>query len=507
MQQVEQAKQEWEATVDALPQLICLLDRDHLVTRINRAVELWQLGPVSRTTGKTLHQVLHPDCADETCFMHHFCEQAWQQLEQGLPFDYTGHDPVLNRYLSLQCRPVFEQSARTYATVLIADLTEQKEMEEAVLHSQKLESLGVMAGGVAHDFNNLLTGILAEATLAAKKLAAEHAIQVHLKRLIESTERGAGLAIQLLAYAGKAPRQLARLDLNQLIVENIALLQTTVSQGITLHTELTPHLPLIEADPGQIQQVVMNFILNAAEAYEGRPGQVLVRTLAQTVAGGPFSSLEPGSYACLIVVDEGIGMSPEIQQRIFDPFFTTKPAGRGLGLAGVQRIVRSHRGKIELESYPNVGTQFKVLLPAFAAYNGAQPVSEKQIASSGPILPQTVLVIDDEYAIRVAVADMLELYGVTTLLAENGRDGVEQFQQQGENIDLVLLDMTMPVLSGKNAFFQLRAQRADIPIILFSGYGESEVTDLLGAMPRTFFLQKPFRFDQLLAHIYRAMIP
>jgi PAS domain S-box-containing protein len=507
IQQIERAKREWEATVDALPQLICLLDKNHQIARINRAVEQWQLGPVNAVPGKSLHQLLHPTCTDRSCFLNRFYRQAWQQLGQGLPFNDAGYDPVLNRYLSLQCRPVFQPSSRIYATILIEDLSEQKAIEEAMLRGQKLESLGVMAGGVAHDFNNLLTGILAEASLASQKLAADHLVQVHLHRLIKTTERGAGLATQLLAYAGKRPLQTGCLDLNQMIVENIGLLQTIVAREVSLEMELAPELPVIEADAGQLQQVVMNLILNAAEACEGRPGHVYVRTLAQSVDPGQLSNRKPGVYVCFSVEDNGSGMTADVQQRIFDPFFTTKVTGRGLGLAGVQRIVRSHRGEIELESYPNIGTQFKVWLPAQGAHVGVQPIAEKPPADLAPTLPKTVLVIDDEYAIRVALADMLELYGVTVLAAENGREGVEQFIQQAERIDLIMLDMTLPVLSGRDTFFLLRTQKENVPIILFSGYGESEVTDQLGAMRRTFFLQKPFRIDQLLEQLHTAMIP
>jgi signal transduction histidine kinase/ActR/RegA family two-component response regulator len=494
MAQIEQARQEWEATVDALPQVICLLGKNHLIIRINRAVEQWQPDPAQAIAGKGLHQVLHPTCTSRSCFLNDFHRQAWQQLEQGLPFDHEGFDPVLNRYLYLQCRPIFQGPARIHATILIEDLTTQKRMEEAMLHTQKLESLGVMAGGVAHNFNNLLTGIVTEASLVGQKLPAGHPAQVHLNRLVESTERGARLAAQLLAYAGNGARQVALLDLNQFIVENMALLQTSVSPGVVLKMELAANLPMIEADAGQIQQVVMNLILNAAEAYEGRPGHVVIQTLVEP---SPFAS---GSYVCFLVKDEGIGIPSENQPRIFDPFFTTKPAGRGLGLATVQRIVRSHRGQIELESYPNVGTQLKVLWPA---YDGPPPA----VGPNQPdaLLPRTVLVIDDEPAIRVALTDMLELLGVRVLTAENGRTGLEQFQKEEGTIDLVLLDLTMPVLSGSDTFFQLRAQKTDLPIIFFSGYSDVDITNELLTLPGTFFLRKPFHLEQLLARLQMAM--
>lgn len=498
MEKIEQAKEEWKATVDALPQLVCLLGKNHLVVRINQAVEQWSSGPAEAAVGKSLHQLLHPTCTSRSCFLQHFYRQAWEQLEQGLPFEDSGYDPILDRYLHLQCRPVFQPSSRIYATLLIEDLSEQKKMEEAMLRSQKLESLGVMAGAMAHDFNNLLTGVLTEASLAAKKLAADDPIQIHMSRLIQGIERGAGLTTQLLAYAGKWPRQVAIHNLNQLIRENIALLQATISKEISLQMELDANLPLVELDPEQIQQVIMNLILNAAEAYEGRPGHVLVYTTQQFYSHHGISGLAPGPYVCLIVEDKGIGMSPEVQQRVFDPFFTTKSAGRGLGLAGVQRIAHSHGGEIELESYPQHGSRFKVWLPA---YEGVQPAAETPELGSELTLPQTVLVIDDEQAIRVALTDMLELFGVKVLVAENGRAGLELFQQQGESIDLVLLDVTMPILSGIDTFLQLRPQKPDLPIIFLSGYSETEVT----SQPRTYFLHKPFHIDQLITQIHTAM--
>jgi nitrogen-specific signal transduction histidine kinase len=500
MAQIEQARQEWEATVDALPQLICLLGKNHLIIRINQAVQQWQPDPVHTIAGKSLHQVLHPNCTSRSCFLNDFYRQAWRQLEQGLPFDEEGFDPLLNRYLHLQCRPIFQGPARIHATILIEDLSTQKRMEEAMLHTQKLESLGVMAGGVAHNFNNLLTGIVTEASLIGQKLPADHPVQIHLNRLIESTERGARLAAQLLTYAGKGPRQVTLLDLNQLIVDNMALLQTSVSPGIVLKMELAADLPTIEADAGQIQQVLMNLILNAAEAYEGRPGQVVIRTLVEPVASGRFAPVESDVSACFLVKDEGMGIRPEMQSRIFDPFFTTKPAGRGLGLATVQRIVRSHHGQIELESYPNVGTQLKVLWPASS---GPPPAAD--LGQPGLPLPQTILVIDDELAIRVALTDMLALLGITVLTAENGLAGLERFQKEQGNIDVVLLDLMMPVLSGPDTFFQLRAQKVDLPIILFSGYSDVNVTNQLLTLPGTFFLSKPFHLEELLARLQTAM--
>lgn len=500
MEQIEQAKQEWETTVDALPQLICLIGKNHMIARINRAVEQWQLGSPQTAVGKGFHQLLHPDCTNRDCFIHRFYREAWQQLEQGLPFDYAGHDPVLNRYLSLQCRPVPQQSSRIYATILVDDLSERKEMEEAMLHSQKLESLGVMAGGVAHDFNNLLTGILAEASLVLDKLPADHPVQQNLVRLSQTAERAAGLTTQLLAYAGRGRFEVVPLDLNQLVNDNMVLLATTVSKEISLQTALHPGLPLIEADAGQIQQVIMNLIINAAESYEGQPGVVRVATSLEPVL--PAGQSQPAMMVCLLVEDKGSGMPAEVQQQIFDPFFTTKRTGRGLGLAAIQAIVQGYQGTIQITSQVGEGTTFRVCLPMLARTD-ALPKMSAPIPAEVDL--DLVLVIDDDRAIRAALTEMLELRGATVLPAENGRKGISLFQQHLNEIQLVLLDMTMPVISGEETFHRLRQLRADIPIILLSGYSEEEAVNRLGTSSVTTFLKKPFNFNQLTARIAESL--
>jgi C4-dicarboxylate-specific signal transduction histidine kinase len=237
-------------------------------------------------------------------------------------------------------------SAANYIAAFIA----RKQVEDAMLEAQKLESLGVLASGVAHDFNNLLTGILAESALALNKLDSLNPARQNLARVVQTTRRAADLTGQLLAYSGRGHLQMRLLDLNALVRENLTLLQTSVPRSVTLNTHLMPDLPSVKADMGQMQQVIMNLIINAAEAYEGQPGTVWLRTGTITVDAKYQTSrvlgqvLPPGRYVSLMVQDSGKGMTEDVLARIFDPFFTTKFTGRGLGLAAVLGVIRGHSG-------------------------------------------------------------------------------------------------------------------------------------------------------------------
>ncbi|HVT71918.1 MAG TPA: transporter substrate-binding domain-containing protein [Lacunisphaera sp.] len=248
---------------------------------------------------------------------------------------------------------------------------EAEKLRQKMQEAQKLESLGVLAGGIAHDFNNLLTVILGNSSLARLELAGSPVNQARLDSVVTSANRAAELCRQLLAYAGKGSYHLERVNLNELITETTRLLELSINKQAGLEFALAPTLPKIEADPSQIRQVIMNLVINASEAVAGRDGTIRVATvvIALPLAGGPAAlrELPAGDYVCVEVTDTGCGMTPEVTARIFDPFFSTKFTGRGLGLAAVQGIVRTHRGALTVESTPGAGSTFKVYLPVSQA--------------------------------------------------------------------------------------------------------------------------------------------
>jgi len=381
------------------------------------------------------------------------------------------------------------------------DVTERKRLEEQLRQTQKLESIGVLAGGVAHDFNNLLTGVLGNATLALDTLSPTHPSRPYLEDVMQAAESAAHLTRQLLAYSGKGRFIIQPVDLSSLTREITTLVRTSIPRTVQLRLELAPDLPAVEGDPGQLQQLIMNLVINGAEAIgEGRNGSVLVATGVQSVdeefLRNTFAAAEigPGRYVSLEVQDTGAGMDPETQSKIFDPFFSTKFSGRGLGLSAVLGIVRGHKGAIKVYSTPGQGTTFKVLLPGGeqTAAKAAAAVGRTDLRGEG-----TILVADDEDIVRRTANSALERQGYRVLLAANGQEAVDLFRERGSEVALVLLDLTMPVLGGEQVLRELRRLRPSVRILLSSGFNEVEAIQHFAGKGLSGFIQKPYTAMQL----------
>jgi CheY-like chemotaxis protein len=388
---------------------------------------------------------------------------------------------------------------------MFVDITDRKNAEEErqrleaqVQHAQKLESLGVLAGGIAHDFNNLLTGILGNVSRATMKVAPGSELAVSLGRVERAAERAAELTNQMLAYAGKGTFDIGSVAVNSVVRELLPLLQSSVTKKAKLEFELDPALPDIEGDRSQIEQVMMNLITNASDALDEGEGIIRLRTgVTRDVRGAerdtPFVTLE--------VSDTGKGMDDETRARMFDPFFTTKFTGRGLGLAAVQGIVRGHRGSIRVETRPGEGTKFTVLFPADPrsriAPEGGAPRAD--VRGTG-----TVLVVDDEEIVREVIRSALEDAGYQVLLANDGIEGVETFRARASDVVAVVVDVSMPRMSGEETLRQLRAIAPAVPVLLTSGYTEQAARERLAADVAA-FIQKPFRSSDLVEKIGRLL--
>ncbi|PWU00849.1 MAG: hypothetical protein C5B51_24220 [Terriglobia bacterium] len=414
--------------------------------------------------------------------------------------------------LLLTVSPVRNQAgALTGASVIARDITERKRSEQQLQQMQKLESLGLVAGGVAHDFNNLLVGILGNASLVLDSMPTANPNRVLLHHVIDASERASALTRQLLAYAGKGRFVIERINLSQLVSEISTLLETSIFRNVQLRLELKSDIPQIEADAGQIQQLIMNLVINAAEAIgEQDNGTVLVTTEQQTVDEAYIAqnfagdTLRPGSYVALEVHDTGCGMDDATLSKIFDPFFTTKFTGRGLGLAAALGIVRGHRGAMRVYSIPGKGTTFKVLLPA-AEGTAAAPVTEtpqSDLAGTG-----TILIIDDEPAVRQMATSALEAYGYSVLTASDGQAGIEVFRNNADRVAAILLDMTMPVMSGQETFRKIKSIRPQARIIVSSGYNEVEAVRRFTAKGMADFIQKPYTARKLARTVKLALNP
>jgi PAS domain S-box-containing protein len=384
---------------------------------------------------------------------------------------------------------------------------ESEEMQRKLLQAQKLESLGVLAGGIAHDFNNLLAAILGNAGLALMKLGTASPAKRSIEQVISASERAADLTRKLLAYAGRGSLEIRAIDLSRHIRELAYLLTTAISKKVMLRLDLAEGLPAVEADPVQIQQIVMNLVMNGAEACGDNPGTVLVTTrlikidqdYAKHLVTG--EELAPGPYVVLEVRDKGCGMDEQTKTRIFEPFFTTKFTGRGLGLSAVLGIVRSHRGGLEVTSTPGHGTSFKVFLPACGTPAESRR-REPAVDLNGKGL---ILVVDDEPLVLEFARSTLEEYGYQVITAENGRRGFEIFRKRAADIDLVLLDMTMPEMSGEETIRAIRAVRSDVVVLLSSGYSEVEATGQFADKGLAGFIQKPYSPQTLAAKIKGAL--
>jgi PAS domain S-box-containing protein len=447
-------------------------------------------------------------------------EEGWAQEEEVLSrlrrgekidhFETERHAKDGRRVqVSLSVSPIRDSSGRIIGAAKIArDITETKRAEEHYRGMQKLESIGVLAGGIAHDFNNLLTGILGNASLALDMLSANHPARDLLNDVVQASESAARLTQQMLAYAGKGQFILKPIHLSELVQEITRLIQASIPRSVQLSLNLERHLPPIDADPNQLQQLVMNLVINGAEAIgEDRPGVVRVTTAIQEVdeKDAPRDvrqpKLQPGRYVLLQVEDNGCGMDENTRLRIFDPFFTTKFLGRGLGLAAALGIVRSHKGSIEVSSDLGKGSTFRILLPASGAVEEEHPAREVEEVPG----PKTILVVDDEEIVRRTASSALDAHGYRVLRAGNGQEAVDLFARMGDEISLVLLDLTMPVMSGAATMQQLRAIRPEVPVILSSGYNQAEAIRRFRTANLAGFIQKPYTAAKLAETIGRVL--
>ncbi len=401
---------------------------------------------------------------------------------------------------------VFSPSADQLA-ITVQDITEHKrsaqqraKMERQLQEAQRLESLGVLAEGIAHDFNNILTAVLGNTSLAQLEMPAGHAVQSYLEQIEKASHRASDLCKQMLAYAGRGRFLVRTINLSQLVEQTQALLMSSTSKKAEVHFQLDPHLPMVEADPTQMRQILVNLVTNASEALSEESGSITISTGSRRIDGGFLAShflhgeVREGNFVFLEVSDSGAGMKPEVQSRIFEPFFTTKFPGRGLGLPAALGIVRSHQGAIHVQSTPGQGSVFQIFLPA--GKPAAPPPGEPK-----PAKRTTILVADDEPTVSGLARKVLEKNGFSVLTASHGMEAVDAFSKRSGEIDLVILDLNMPKLSGTEVFTEIRRLAPWVPVMLMSGYGEDSAVSHFDEAQLAGFLQKPFKPDELLAKV------
>jgi PAS domain S-box-containing protein len=505
------ADERFHLAVESAPNAMVMVNQEGKIVLVNSETEKLFGYPRDELIGQTVEMLVpEPFRQSHPMFRHGFYAEP-RARPMGAGRDLFGLRKDGSQFpVEIGLNPIKTEEG-VWVLSAIVDITARKRTEEQrrrieaqIEQAQKLESLGVLAGGIAHDFNNLLMGIMGNTSLALETLPSENPARPKLQIALAATERASQLTRQLLAYAGKGRFLVGPVDLSAQVREIASVLEVSISKNVQLKLNLHEHLPAIEADSSQVQQVVMNLVINGAEAIgTDKPGTVRLSTAMQRVdedyirATFGADEIQPGRYVTLEVCDTGIGMDEQTQARIFDPFFTTKFTGRGLGLAAVHGIVRAHKGALRVCSTPGQGSTFWVLFPA-AEVTGAVVPSEAALNLRGT---GTILVVDDEEMVRRIAKSMLEEYGYTVLLAADGRSATDLFRSVADQISMVLLDLTMPRMGGEETLRELMTIRVDVRVLLSSGYDEAEIIGRFIGKGIHGFIQKPYTAPRLAAKV------
>ena len=475
------------ALASAISDVVVVLDRDgRYLDVVSRRAELL-VRPPDELLGRRIHDVFPAATADL------FVRWIGQVLDTGCTVEdeYEIEIGGKNTWFAAVVAPL------TSATVIwvARDITERKMLEAQLRQAAKMDAVGRLAGGVAHDFNNLLTAISTNADLALSALPSAQDVREELGQIKRAAERATALTRQLLAFSRKQMLQPRVLHVNDAVREASELLQRLIGEDIELITCLEPDAWPVIADAGQLTQVVMNIAVNARDAMPN--GGVLAVTTGNVDVTEPLAArqrgLKPGEYVVMTMRDTGVGMDRKTQERVFEPFFTTKEQGKGtgLGLATVYGIVKQSGGYIQLASEPGRGTAFWIFLPRVKDEVPApvRPLARTSTAVSGGT---TVLIVEDEAQVRGAAARVLKKYGYTVLESEHGAEALALWAKRGHEIALIVTDVVMPELGGRELVRRLRSNGVTVPVLFISGYAEGATPERTDDSGRSAFLAKPF---------------
>jgi PAS domain S-box-containing protein len=388
------------------------------------------------------------------------------------------------------------------------DVTDLRRAQRADFARQKLESIGTLASGIAHDFNNLLGSVLVQAEVALSELTTGSNPEEELKSIRNVAMRGSEVVRELMVYAGKESATVELVDVSRIIQEMLEFLKVSVSKHAVLEADLGKNLPPILANAAQLRQIVMNLVTNASDALGDRDGVIRLSTRCVRANDAQFGHLDEGDYTLLEVADTGCGMTPETQAKVFDPFFTTKFAGHGLGLAIVDGIVRGLRGMTRLNSEPGKGTTFQILLPCAVSRAGGDghKISSLDEQLESQFRHATVLIVEDEGPLRQAVTKMLRSIGFEVFEVGDGSSAIDLLRANGGNIDLILLDMTIPGAPSSEVTAEAGKVRPDIKVVLTSAYSQEMIAGAMNAPQISGFIRKPFRLEDLVKKLKNTLV-
>jgi PAS domain S-box-containing protein len=491
-----------EGLFASVPDIVCYKDRELRFLGGNPAFEALMGRPVSGLVGKTCEQVTTAEWAARIRAIE---PEVLRTGRNARGKEWVTYPDGRQALLDFAISPLRGDEGRPVGLIITGrDVTEQNQLEEQLRQSHKLEAVGRLAGGIAHDFNNLLTVILGNLELVRYGAGNEE------PELLASTERAAkqaaDLTKQMLGFARRQPLRTATLDLNGIVQEAIGLLRRTIDPRITIQLNPAADLHPVAVDPVQIQQVLMNLCLNARDAMpDGGTLTVETANAAEANAGPDGKQPSPGGYVRVSVSDTGVGMTEDVRAKIFEPFFTTKDVGQGtgLGLAVVYGVARAHGGWVECTSTPGDGSRFDVYLPR--GVTSDELVGGLTVSTQAPPRGrgETILLADDEPLVRALARSALERQGYSVHVAEDGAKAVEVFRRERESIALVILDASMPQMSGQQACEAIRKLAPRTRVLFASGH---PVADLVPGDPTTGFLHKPYTPSTLAMAVHEMLV-
>jgi len=497
---LRESEERYRILVENINLGVTLINTDHDIVMVNGAQGRQFKKPPRELIGKKCFREFEQ--RDEVC--PHCPGVRAMSTGQPVEIETEGVRGDSSRYNArVQAFPIFGYDGRVTGFIeVVEDITERKLTEEEknrletqLLHAQKMESIGTLAGGIAHNFNNLLMGIIGNTSIMALDMDSDHTHYQNLKNIEKQVQSGSKLTSQLLGYAREGRYKVKPISINRLVKETSYTFGTTRKE-IKFHRELSKHSYGIEADEGQIEQALLNLYINAADAMPGG-GELFLKTMTVThkdMADKPYKP-KPRNYVLLTVRDTGIGMDKNTKERMFDPFFTTKglAKGTGLGLASTYGIIKGHGGYIDVESEEGCGTTFSIYLPA----TDEEVKGEKELLGDLVEGKETVLLVDDEEIVLNAGEMMLRKLGYDVLPATSGQEALELFEKDKDIIDIILLDMVMPGISGGETFDKVKTINPEAKVLLSSGYSiHGEAKEIL-KRGCDGFIQKPFNLEQL----------